>query len=463
MPAETRIYTIIRKSRAIRRGPASYGAGALSPHCCDRSRQAVAAGDDGHRACSAVRSRDAHWRVAAHVDVSAKEDARRRRGGNHATHECRGHSGVAERRQDRLGRRGVDRGEQAAGGLGIEGQREEVGAARRPRPRRRRNGRGCSPDRRSGCRGRGRARLAAGAAPRRRSRRPRHWRSPSRRRGPPDPKPVTSVQPCTAPGSPRRTSAATRFVPCIEVMAPASTSASVRPNFAAVAITPVPSALVRMRTSPARAPALVHTASGATSPVTAYPNFTSRSWTVCPPSSATPHSWSTDKPPAKIALTISGGEILGGKRGDRERRDRSSAHRVHVTHGIGRGNPAIRERVVDDGREEVDGLHQRHVADRRTHRHRPRSGSRPGHGDPRARADRSAPERARQRRACSLNRRRRRSRSVSSSVLTVRPRAFGPSGIVAGSSAVGSRALGRRASSVSAALGVRRSALSVKR
>jgi len=55
-------------------------------------------------------------------------------------------------------------------------------------------------------------------------------------------------------------------------------------------------------------------------------------------------------------------EILGGKRRDRECRDRPSAHRVDVTDGIRGGDPAVCKRIVDDGREEVDGLHQRHVA-----------------------------------------------------------------------------------------------------
>src|SRR5262249_53504677 len=52
-------------------------------------------------------------------------------------------------------------------------------------------------------------------------------------------------------------------------------------------------------------------------------------------------------------------EIVFGKAGDRERRERPGAHRVHVTHRVGRGNLAVDVRVVDDRGEEVNGLYER--------------------------------------------------------------------------------------------------------
>src|SRR5207249_444049 len=51
-------------------------------------------------------------------------------------------------------------------------------------------------------------------------------------------------------------------------------------------------------------------------------------------------------------------KLLYGPGHQVERGDRSAAHRVHVRHGVGRSDPSPVERVVDDGREEVDRLHQ---------------------------------------------------------------------------------------------------------
>ena len=61
-------------------------------------------------------------------------------------------------------------------------------------------------------------------------------------------------------------------------------------HVSAVVTTPVPSAFVSNRASPTRAAAFVQMRAGWTRPVTAYPNFTSGSCTVWPPSSATPAS-----------------------------------------------------------------------------------------------------------------------------------------------------------------------------
>ena len=52
------------------------------------------------------------------------------------------------------------------------------------------------------------------------------------------------------------------------------------------------------------------------------------------------------------------GQLLG-KRGHREREQRPAAHREHVVERVRRRDPAERARIVDDGREEVDGEHER--------------------------------------------------------------------------------------------------------
>ena len=50
------------------------------------------------------------------------------------------------------------------------------------------------------------------------------------------------------------------------------------------------------------------------------------------------------------------------KPGNRERRQRTAAHRVHVAQRIRRRDLAVGEGVVDDRREEVDGLNERRTA-----------------------------------------------------------------------------------------------------
>ena len=60
-------------------------------------------------------------------------------------------------------------------------------------------------------------------------------------------------------------------------------------------------------------------------------------------------------------------EALFRERGDRERGQRPAAHRVDVADGVGRGDLAVDVRVVDDRREEVDGLHERRSALPREH------------------------------------------------------------------------------------------------
>src|SRR5688572_7364028 len=47
------------------------------------------------------------------------------------------------------------------------------------------------------------------------------------------------------------------------------------------------------------------------------------------------------------------------KRRDRERGDRPTAHRIHIAQRIRRGDLAVEIWVVNDRREEIDGLHER--------------------------------------------------------------------------------------------------------
>ena len=47
------------------------------------------------------------------------------------------------------------------------------------------------------------------------------------------------------------------------------------------------------------------------------------------------------------------------ERYDRKRRNRPSAHGIHITERVGRGNLTEQVRIVDNRREEIHGLHQR--------------------------------------------------------------------------------------------------------
>ena len=99
---------------------------------------------------------------------------------------------------------------------------------------------------------------------RRRSRACSRSPRPSRDAWPTSPKPVMSVQACTAPaGSARSASQAARFRVDHRSHRPPSTAASgARPNFSAVAMIPVPSGLVRNSTSPGCAPAFARSDAG---------------------------------------------------------------------------------------------------------------------------------------------------------------------------------------------------------
>ena len=87
-------------------------------------------------------------------------------------------------------------------------------------------------------------------------------------------------------------------------MAPARTSSLALPFFAAVVITPVPSALDRKRRSPARNPPLMRIRAGWARPVTQSPYFGSASTTVCPPAITPPASATLSRPPRNTAAMI---------------------------------------------------------------------------------------------------------------------------------------------------------------
>ena len=58
---------------------------------------------------------------------------------------------------------------------------------------------------------------------------------------------------------------------------------------------------------------------------------------------------------------------VAGKRHQRQRRDRHAAHGVDIAQRIGRGDGSIREGIVHDGREEIDGLHQGQIGGHTIH------------------------------------------------------------------------------------------------
>ena len=107
------------------------------------------------------------------------------------------------------------------------------------------------------------------------------------------------------------TSAATRLSLSMLSMAPASTVGSQASSFAAVAITPVPSALERKTFCPGLRPPFVRMRFGWTRPVTQSPYLGSASTTVCPPAMTPPASRTLSAPPRKTAAMISFGNSRG--------------------------------------------------------------------------------------------------------------------------------------------------------
>ena len=102
-------------------------------------------------------------------------------------------------------------------------------------------------------------------------------------------------------------------------------------------------------------------ARGCTTPVTAMPYLGSGSSIEWPPTIGTPASAATSAPPSRICASVSAPEPVERERDQVERGQRLRAHRVHVGERVRRGDPAEVARVVDDRREEVDGLHERQL------------------------------------------------------------------------------------------------------
>ena len=61
-------------------------------------------------------------------------------------------------------------------------------------------------------------------------------------------------------------------------------------------------------------------------------------------------------------------QLLDRPGDEAQRAYRLCAHGVDVAQGIGGGDAAIVERVVDDGREDIDGLDQRQIVAQAEHR-----------------------------------------------------------------------------------------------
>ena len=88
-------------------------------------------------------------------------------------------------------------------------------------------------------------------------------------------------------------------------------------------------------------------------PTTASPYFGSSSRIVCPPARIAPAARTRSSAPASIVAEHLRRKLLR-ERGDREREERSAAHREDVVERVRRGDRAERPRIVDERREEVD-------------------------------------------------------------------------------------------------------------
>ena len=94
--------------------------------------------------------------------------------------------------------------------------------------------------------------------------------------------------------------------------------------------------------------------------MTARPYLGSGSRIVWPPASTPPASRTLPAAASNTAASASLREVLGECR-DREREQHPAAHREHVGQGVGGGDLAVRDRVVDERREEVERAEDREV------------------------------------------------------------------------------------------------------
>ena len=140
----------------------------------------------------------------------------------------------------------------------------------------------------------------------------------------------------------------------------ATSSGEARPRLSAVATVPAPSGLVSTSTSPGPAAARWSAPRrGSTMPVTASPYFGSGSSIECPPTIEAPAAATASSPAAQDLAQDVRAQRLERERDEVQRADRRPAHRVDVRQRVRRRDPPERVRVVDDRREEVDGLHDR--------------------------------------------------------------------------------------------------------
>src|SRR5580704_3577182 len=116
-------------------------------------------------------------------------------------------------------------------------------------------------------------------------------------RWPSRPKPVTSVAAVTPAARAVWLAAALSWV--IEAMAASTTSGGGAPRLTAVAITPVPTGLVKISWSPGAARSMVISRSGSARPTTARPYLGTGSSMVCPPAITQPASAATRAPPCR--------------------------------------------------------------------------------------------------------------------------------------------------------------------
>ena len=136
---------------------------------------------------------------------------------------------------------------------------------------------------------------------------------------------------------------------------------AIAPRLSAVVKMPVPNGLVSTSTSPGRASALVTMRRGSTTPVIAIPYFGSSSLIVWPPRIGDAGLPRDGRAALEDCATRIARSRSSGKATMLRARNRAAAHRVNVGERVGRRNAAEVERVVDDRREEIEGLHQRQI------------------------------------------------------------------------------------------------------
>ena len=130
------------------------------------------------------------------------------------------------------------------------------------------------------------------------------------------------------------------------------------PSRRACSTSPVPSGFVRNTASPGRASLFARSRRDARCRRRRGRTSARRRGSCARPRGSRPPPRAASAAPARISPSISVGELLGEGR-HREREQRRAAHREHVVERVRRRDPPEGARVVDDGREEVDGEDER--------------------------------------------------------------------------------------------------------